>query len=438
LATPLLSPTRLPRTLQALWAQRTLSKSLEQTISPKSVGAATAAASCAEVGQGGHVIFADDPGHAVLPASNMKLITAEALLEKLGPGYRFTTEAAVASPPVDGVVEGNVYIVGGGDPLLRLPSYVASLEYGGPVYTDVTALATLLKAAGLRRVMGSVVGDDSRYDAMRSVPSWPATYAEEGDVGPLSALSVDDGTVPPQTPAPAGAPPPEQVAALVTELLEQDGISVGGVPEVGRTPASAHVLARLVSPPLSQILGEVLRESDNTAMELMTKELGLKVSGAGSTAAGTATVRAVLAADGLPLRGFVNVDGSGLSRLDRVTCALLVAVLERAGAHSVLVRDLPIAGVSGTLADELKGTVAAGRVQAKTGSLNGVKALSGWALPAPGQGLGNSLLYSPVVFSLVLNDLPISLADPATLTDRFALDVAEYPQAPALSVFEPG
>ena len=105
-------------------------------------------------------------------------------------------------------------------------------------------------------------------------------------------------------------------------------------------------------------------------------------------------------------------------------------------------RDLPVAGRSGTLVDELRGTVAAGRVHAKTGTLDGVKALSGWALAVTGQGAGNPALGAPVVFATVLNGLAPTLPDPADtpagLTDQVALDVAEYPRAPALVKFEPG
>jgi D-alanyl-D-alanine carboxypeptidase/D-alanyl-D-alanine-endopeptidase (penicillin-binding protein 4) len=310
------------------------------------------------------------------------------------------------------------------------------------VYTNVKDLVTALRAAGVREVTGGVVGDESRYDSVRSVAGWPAEYGEEGDVGPLSALGIDDGFATAGPPVPDSLPPPVQSAGLLIRSLRAASIEVDGGATSGTTPAGATVVADVVSPPLGTELGEILKESDNTAMELLTKELGLKQRGSGTTAAGLAAVRADLAADGFPLRGFVNEDGSGLSRADRVTCSLLVDVLERAGPDGLLVRDLPVAGRSGTLVDELKGTVAAGRVHAKTGTLDGVKALSGWALPAAGQGNGNPGLAAPVVFATVLNALAPTLPDPsdtpAGLTDQVALDIAEYPRAPALSQFEPG
>jgi D-alanyl-D-alanine carboxypeptidase/D-alanyl-D-alanine-endopeptidase (penicillin-binding protein 4) len=298
-----------------------------------------------------------------------------------------------------------------------------------------------LKAAGVRELTGSVVGDEARFDSVRAVPGWPAVYSDEGDVGALSALGVDDGFATAGPPVPDSAPPPVQSAGLLTHLMRAAGIEVDGAPSAGRAPPGAEVLADVVSAPLGAELGEILRESDNTAMELLTKELGRQERGNGSTAAGLAAVRADLAADGFPLAGFVNADGSGLSRSDRVTCALLVDVLERAGPRGLLVRDLPVAGRSGTLVDELKGTVAAGRVHAKTGTLDGVKALSGWALPTAGQGAGNPALAAPVVFAVVLNGLAPTLpgpsSTPAALTDQVALDVAEYPRAPSLSRFGP-
>jgi D-alanyl-D-alanine carboxypeptidase/D-alanyl-D-alanine-endopeptidase (penicillin-binding protein 4) len=440
LTTPLLSPARLPETLQDLTASRRLGASVASAMSPRALGTGAAASSCAEVAQDGRVLYADHAGLPVIPASNMKLVTATALLDKLGPSYRFQTSLMALHPPVRGVISGNLYLVGGGDPVLRLPNDAPSAP-GPEPYSNFTNLVRALKAAGVHRVTGSVVGDDTRYDALRSVPGWPARYEEEEDVGPLSALDVDDGLATAGGGLNLGLPPAVQAAGILTNLLHSGGVQVAGRPTAGRTPPGSTLVAKLVSPSLDQILGVVLRASDDTAMELMTKELGFRDRGIGSTASGTAVIRADLAADHLPLGGFANPDGSGLSRSDRVTCALLVALLERAGPDGVLVKDLPLAGRSGTLVGELAGTIAAGRVYAKTGTLDDVKALSGWVEPLKGQGGGNPDLAAPVVFATVLNDLapssPSPQDTPAGLTDRVALAVADYPQMPALARFEP-
>ncbi len=440
LTTPLLSPARLPETLQDLTASRRLGASVASAMSPRALGAGAAASSCAEVAQDGRVLYQDHADLAVIPASNMKLVTATALLDKLGPSYTFQTDLKVLQEPVHGVVHGNLYLVGGGDPVLRLSSDAP----GGPgpaPYSNVAGLVKELKSAGVHQVTGSVVGDDSRYDSLRTVPGWPARYEQEEDVGPLSALDVDDGLATAGGGLNLGLPPAVQASGILTNLLHSGGVHVAGGPTAGKTPPGSTVVAKLVSPPLDQILGVVLRASDDTAMELMTKELGFRERGIGSTASGTAVIRADLAADHLPLGGFANPDGSGLSRSDRVTCALLVALLERAGPDGVLVKDLPLAGRSGTLVGELTGTIAAGRVYAKTGTLDDVKALSGWVEPLKGQGGGNPDLAAPVVFATVLNDLAPSLPSPQDtptgLTDRVALAVADYPQMPALARFEP-
>lgn len=419
-------PPKLPAPSQALLAERSLEAKLAVAMSPAALGTAAARQSCAEVDQGGRVLFADHASLPVVPASNMKLLTATALLSYLGPDYHFETTLLALAHPVGGVVQGDLYLRGGGDPLLRLPSYASGQAPGGGVYTNFTDLVRLVKAAGIREVTGSVVGDASRYDSLEGVPSWPARFEEQGDAGPLSALGLDDGFAEAGPPVPAAAPPAEQAAGVLTNLLREAGVKVGGPPEVGKTPSGAVELTTLVSPALGEELGEILRESDNTAMELLTKELGLVQFGSGSTAAGVKAVRVDLAAQGLPMEGFVNFDGSGLSYQDRVTCSLLLAVLEEAGSSGLLVRDLPVAASSGTLQDELVGTVAALRVHAKTGTLDGIKALSGWVYPAAGHSVDDPVPEEPIVFSVVLNGLPLDLANPAALTDQVALDLAQY------------
>ena len=329
LGTPLLSPARVPRALQAFSAEQRLDGTVAAAMSPQALGKAAAAGSCAEIVQDGHVLYQDHPGLPVVPASNMKLLTATALLDKFGPSFRFQTSIMVTHKPTRGVVHGDLYFVGGGDPLLRLRSYAASVP-GDTVYTNMTGLVLELKAAGVRQVTGSVVGDASELDSLTTVPGWPARYVEDGDVGALSALGIDDGFATAGGQVPIGAPVPVQSAGVLTNLLRSAHISVQGQPSEGKAPRGAQLFVNIKSAPLGSVLGEVLRESDNTAMELMTKGLGRRERGVGSTAAGLVAVRKVLAADGLPLHGFVNDDGSGLSTSDRVTCALLVAVLERA------------------------------------------------------------------------------------------------------------
>lgn len=421
-----------PTAALALQDEHALQTKLAEATSPAVLGAAGAQESCAEVVQDGRVIFADHPDLPVVPASNMKLLTAKALLAELGPERRFYTTVLAMSRPVGGVVHGNLYLRGGGDPLLRLPVYADEFVAGGGVYTDFAALPGLLKAAGVREVTGSVIGDASRYDSLTTVPGWPARYETQGDAGPLSALDLDDGFALAGAPVAEGAPPAVQTAGVLRDLLREAGIKVGGLAGQAKTPAGAKVIATLVSPPLGAELGEILRESDNTAMELLTKELGLVQYGSGSTAAGVRAVRADLAAEGLPMQGFVNVDGSGLSYQDRVTCALLTATLERAGPDGLLVRDLPVAARSGTLAGQLQGTVAAGRVYAKTGNLDDVLALSGWVDPAGAGAKADPVLGEPLVFSVVLNGLPPTAADTFGLIDKIALDIAQYPAAQVL------
>ncbi|HUC12929.1 MAG TPA: D-alanyl-D-alanine carboxypeptidase, partial [Acidimicrobiales bacterium] len=122
-------------------------------MSAKAIGAGAAARSCAEVSQDGVVLYQDHADLPVLPASNMKLLTATALLDELGPNYTFTTALRALDAPVNGVLEGDLYFVGGGDPLLREPSYAASafpegsIE-GKPVFTNVTLLVGELEALG--------------------------------------------------------------------------------------------------------------------------------------------------------------------------------------------------------------------------------------------------------------------------------------------------
>ena len=168
-------------------------------------------------GPGRLLLYQDHPDLPVLPASNMKLLTATCSWTNSVPTTPSRRRCGRCRP-VKGVLGGDLYFVGGGDPLLREPATPRRLPPGStegkPVFTNVTELVGDLEARGVHEVTGSVVGDDSRYDSLRSVPGWPARYVEEGDAGALSALGIDDGFAEAGPPVPAGVPPAVQSARL--------------------------------------------------------------------------------------------------------------------------------------------------------------------------------------------------------------------------------
>src|SRR5207248_9141075 len=189
----------------------------------------------------------------------------------------------------------------------------------------------------------------------------------------------------------AAAAPATAAAALFTALLRQRGVDVDGGAGEGAAPHDSRRLATIDSATIGELVGEMLRESDNQTAEMLVKELDRRHGGPGSTVGGIAIVRTDLGAWVLPLTGLVTVDGSGLDRSDRATCRLLLAALEHAPDRAWLTRGLPVAAHDGTLARHFHGSVAAGRVRAKTGSLKGVAGLTGLAATVRGGTLAVSL-----------------------------------------------
>ena len=291
-------------------------------------------------------------------------MTTEAALTKLSPGSVFTTSVVAVGAPDNGVVDGDLWLVGGGDPLLMTEPYAQHFFDQPITHTSLETLADSVVKAGVHEVRGGVVGDDSRYDRLRAVPQWPARFSTQGDVvGPLSALMVNDGLTqfpptfraqtPPATPA---ADPAEEAANQFAQLLSARGVQIDAAPSSGVAPSGASPVAKIDSVPLDQVIGGMLRESDNTAAELLTKDLGLQVANTPSTAAGVQVIDQTLQDEGLPMDGTTQVDGSGLAPEDRVTCGLLQSVLDKEGPDSTFARSLPVAGQSGTLTLRFRGT----------------------------------------------------------------------------------
>lgn len=424
-ATPVLSARRLPAVLQGTVADPRLA----EVVDPYLDGAP--GETCAVVLDRGRVAYARNPDAAMVPASLLKLLNGVAALEVLGPDTRLPTVAGTTASFVDGVVEGDLFVVGGGDPLLTTPGYQRSLEDPDQMVHQFGELATALAGAGVREVRGDVVGDDSRYETVRWVPTWPTRYQREGFVGPLSALMVNDGvtgfTETPDEENPRRQPgdPPALAAQTLVALLEREGVRVTGTGAEGTAPDGLEELARIESPPVSDLVTEMILDSDNTTAELLAREMGLRAEGAGTTAAGTQVIAETLASLGYDTEGLALNDGSGLDPANRVPCGLVLDILQRNGPDSLIGRALAVAGTTGTLRDRMQGSEATGVVHAKTGTLNEVNALAGFADTPPG---------SSITFVLVQNGLqPNGLS----WVDRYADLLMGFADGPPLDALGP-
>lgn len=372
----------------------------------------------------------DDPQ---TPASLQKLLTAVAALEALDPAERFTTEVTMITPPIDGVV-GDIFLRGGGDPLLATAEYMARERNQPQVFTDIDVLADQIVAAGVRTVAGAVVGDESRYDTVRYNPAWPTRFVAQGQAGPLTALSVNDGFAhfvdgpglfgAAEDPAAYGA----EVLALA---LQERGVTIGAPSRSGPTPPDAVRLAAVQSPPLVDVVAQMLRESDNNTAELLVKELGFRQTGVGSTEAGVAAVTATLGGAGIDVTSTVVLDGSGLAPGDQVTCELVSELLTHPGTADAIEESLAVAGETGTLTRRFARPEVAGQLRAKTGTLNQVTSLAG---------LAETGIEDRARFSLMANvaaDQRIAF-EVVAAQERLADLLVGYPQLPDVDHLRPG
>ena len=423
--TPVLSARRFPGVLQATTADPALSSAIDQFLS-KVVGS-----TCVIVEVDGRTVYERRTSEAFVPASTMKLATAMAALDILGADAKFTTRFVASDPPTNGVIEGDLFIVGGGDPLLATSGYKTVFDDPDQFYEDFTTVADSLNAAGIRSIRGDLVGDDSRYDAVRWVPTWPARYQVGGTVAPLSALLVNDGnTGYTDTPNDAtsnrkAGDSPLLFAQTLRTVLNSRGITVEGVATTGRAPSDGEEVASFDSVPMSQVLTEMLKNSDNTTAELVLKEIGLQSRGQGTTAAGIEATKESLKNQSFDVTDLVMLDGSGLDTGNRMSCELSLALVSAVSQRPEFSDALPLGGKSGTLRKRMLATPSTGRVRAKTGTLNSVNALAGFADTPQG---------STFSFAFIHNG-----TDPRTtgVADGFTDRLMAYPKGPKIAMLEP-
>ena len=383
LSAPIINARRNPQTLSQDVRFRTLRSQLS------ALGNRLPADSCLVVDIEGKRIISINADAPLLPASNMKIVVAMVALDVLTPDFVFSTSLV---GKVNGdAVEGDAYLIGGGDPLLVNGNYPATEPYPTFNFTRLENLFDALRSQGITQIRGSVVGDESRYDAERFSPSL-GLGIKGTEVGPLGALMVNDGVI---TGNPIKPDNPALGAATeFTNTLQNNGISVTGTPKVGLAPQDLSVIAKIDSLPLSDIVAEMLTNSDNNTAELLVKELGFATTGVGSREAGLEVMKAKLVEWGIPLDALTFVDGSGLDRGNRLTCSSLSALLAIDGGFGPAGLGLAIAGQTGTLRDVLADSLGAGKLRGKTGTLTGAKSLSGFVPYAADQSSSFSLIIN--------------------------------------------
>jgi D-alanyl-D-alanine carboxypeptidase/D-alanyl-D-alanine-endopeptidase (penicillin-binding protein 4) len=341
----------------------------------------------------GKVLYADNASVPATPASTTKVVTAATALAVLGPDARFSTSVRQTS--------GGIVLVGGGDPTLAVNAYPAA-DYPRPATLAALAAATAkaLKAQGLKSVRLGY--DTSLYTGPAMAPGWTDGLISTGNVTPIVSLEADQGRLTPfgqlqdsddgTNFKPRTTDPVGMTVAAFAALLGKNGITVSGSTGETQVPASAKLLAKVSSPPLSQVAGQMLVESNNVIAENLARHLAiamkLPASFSGAASAVLTEVHRLGVTTPISL-----VDGSGLSPLDGIAPETLIRVLA-AAAGTPRLRDtitgLPVAGFSGTLSagGSVFGGIAGaarGMVRAKTGNLGTVASLAGLAYDKDGR-----------------------------------------------------
>ena len=348
---------------------------------------------------GNEALFSREEARARKLASNMKLFTTAAALDRLGAKERIETTVQ-HSGRVDrhGVLNGNLYLVGGGDPTL-----------GG---RGIRVLATAVLKSGIERVSGDLIGDDTIFDRKRGVPD--SNYEPGPYLAPLAGLVYEGSTY--------DLNPARETTRALARKLGKKGVSIEGKARLGSLPRTLELkdpTALHSSPPIEEIIAATNKVSDNFIAEMLAKLLATLTGKQGTTDAGAIAIEGFARSVG---SGVVARDGSGLTDGNRSSPRNVVRLLDAMRSHPdgpAYYASLPIAGQDGTLSSRMNGTAADGDCRAKTGTINFVSTLSGYCELS--QGRDGDL----VGFSILMNGVA-SYDAARDIQDRMVIEIARY------------
>ena len=475
------SPTATPTTTPRTDPVDALRQRVATILADPAIAAGTIGVEARSLATGATLVEAND--HRLLtPASTMKTLTLAVTADQLGWDFTFGTTMTTTGAVSNGVLDGDLVIVGSGDPSFD--------DWDGAARGVFRSWAARLKERGITTIGGRIVGNDRvftddgfgsgwMWDDLQYSYSAPAsglqfnqgtaqvfiTPGTDAGEAPVLALSPSHARVPlvnglttgaagtanaitmealPRTPGArftgsiavnspkqtrlitVGNPTLYFVNAVRTGLRD-NGIDVlGSAADIDDLidPPATDGLPPLVehrSPALPALADTLMKLSQNLYAETFLRTLG-KLKGTGGTAAaGIEVVRRVVESWGVPASELVMADGSGLSRYDLVTADAMTTVLAHVYNDTRLrepyVASLPVAGQAGTLAARMKGTPAAGNVQAKTGSFSNARAVAGFLRSANGE---------PLVFSIIANNYGVAPAEVDRVTDAIIVALAEF------------
>ncbi len=418
-----------------------LQKAVRSALTPALNGGGVC--SCIVIAQDGSVLYDDRSSRALTPASAQKLIVADAALADLGPQYRFDTLLAASRPPQNGVIEGDLWLEGSGDPSLRS--------------ADLRDAAATLRKDRVQAIRGGVAVDGSAIAGEEINSLWNADDSNEDFMAATSGISIDedtvefhvtgtspgeaarvwiepqsrdvhyygsvgtgggddtivaatetpnefhlDGTIPPGVQETFYVPVhgiDAYAGSVLSGMLRRDAISVAQLPRTGTVPLDAAVLWMHRSAPLPDLVRHMLVVSDNHFAEQFMRTVG---GNSGNTADDRDGLRAetrLLAEQGVPTPGLHIVDGSGLAHANRVAAVTLARILsyyDAAPGGNALYPLLARGGEDGTLR-MYDFTSARGRVRAKSGHVDGVSSLAGYV---------DTHKHGRVVFAFIINGSP--------------------------------
>lgn len=347
------------------------------------------------------VLYSYNPQKKMIPASISKVVTSVAGLSYLGPGFEFKTIVYTDDINIsDGVINGNLYIKGYGDPDLNS--------------NDIRYLAKNILAKNITSITGNIIYDESYLDDVHyGLADYYSNDTKKQYWPYVNALALDKNS--------GGYNPASSAASLLQSELQAGNVQLGGIIVAGVTPTSAKQVTE-VSHSMFDVMSYMNKTSDNHSAITMFKVIGARYKGVpGTLEKGQEAVNDLLVGMGNSRSSFDILEGSGLTRYNAVTSDLYIRMLkymyDDEKNFDFFYRTLPIAGKDGTLSKRMIGTEAEGNVHAKTGTINSVSCLAGYAVSRDSELL---------IFYIAMNGFGGSSTKPRDKQDEICEKICQF------------